>query len=161
MWGKKKTTLSNKNGRQQEIRYPSGCPTSIDLCARFASDKDQWHAVDHQFGPRSCTRSAILLLALNQGQHTIALERAARGEARCSSPTQGGQTGDGDRSDRSPVKIGDDRQTLAWEGPRQSKHAQGCSRIGRPPRTPSGITETKEEQQIWGLEELGFEQDKK
>ena len=47
------------------------------------------------------------MLALNQGQHTIVLERVARGEARCSSPTQGGQTGQGGQSDRSP---GEDRQ---------------------------------------------------
>ena len=97
----------------------------------------------------------------NQGQHTIAFEHATRGEARYSSPTQGGQTGQGDWSDRSPVKIGDDRQTLAQEGPRQGKRAHSCSRIDRPPRTPSDIAETKEEQQVWGLEELGFEEDKK
>ena len=65
------------------------------------------------------------------------------------------------RSDRSPVKIGDDRRMLAREGPRQGKRAHGCSRIGRSPRTPSDVAETKEEQQIWGLEELEFEEDKK
>ena len=103
----------------------------------------------------------MLVLAPNQGQYTIALEHAVRGEARCSSPTQGGQTGQGDRSDQSPVRIGDDRRTLARVGPHQDKRAQDCSRIGRPPRTPSYVTETKEEQQEWGLEELGFEEDKK
>ena len=66
-----------------------------------------------------------------------------------------------DRSDRSPVRFGDDRRTLAWEGPRQGKRAQGCSRIGRPSRTPSDVAETKKKQQVWELEELGFEGDKK
>jgi len=28
--------------------------------------------------------------------------------------------------------------------------------IGRPTITPSGVAETKEERQIWGLKELGF-----
>jgi len=59
-------------------------------------------------------------------------------------------------SDRSPVKIGDDRRTLAQKGLRQGKRAHSCSRIDRPPRTPSDVAETKEEQQVWGLEELGF-----
>ena len=31
-----------------------------------------------------------------------------------------------------------------------------CSKVSRPPRTPSDVVETKEEQQIMGLEELGF-----
>ena len=76
------------------------------------------------------------------------LERTAQGEARCSSPTQGSQTGQGGRSDRSPVKIGDDRRVLAREGPRQGNHAQGCSRIGRPPRTHLDVVETKKEQEV-------------
>ena len=46
-----------------------------------------------------------------------------------------------------PVQNGEIQRTLAREGPRQGKHAQGCSRIGRSPRTPSDIAETKEEQQ--------------
>ena len=90
----------------------------------------------------------------------IVLKRAARREARCSSPTQGGQTSQGDRSGRSPMKIGDDRRTLAQEGLRQGKRAQSCSRVGRPPRMPSDVAETQEEQQVWGLEELAFEEDK-
>ena len=53
-----------------------------------------------------------------------------------------------ERSDWSPVRIGDDRRTLVREGPRQGKHAQGCSKIGKPPRTPLDVAETKEEQQM-------------
>ena len=63
-------------------------------------------------------------------------------------PALSGQTGHRDRSDWSPVKIGNDRRTHAQEGPRQSKRMHGCFRIGRPPRTPSDIMETKEEQEI-------------
>ena len=49
-----------------------------------------------------------------------------------------GQTG-------SPVQNGEIRRTLVREGPRQGKRALDCSRIGRPPRTPSDVAETKEE----------------
>ena len=52
-----------------------------------------------------------------------------------------GQTG-------SPVQNGEVQRTLAQEGSHQGKRVQGCSRIGRPPRTPSDVAETKEEQQM-------------
>ena len=39
---------------------------------------------------------------------------------------------------------------------RRGRCTQGCSRVGRPPRMPSNVTETKEEQQVMRIEELGF-----
>ena len=50
----------------------------------------------------------------------------------------------------------ENQRTLTPMGPRQGKRMQGCSRVGRPPRTPLDVVETQEEQKIWGLEELGF-----
>jgi len=58
------------------------------------------------------------------------------------------QTGQGDQSDWSPVRIGDDRRTLTRVGPQQDKRTQDCSRIGMPPRTPSDVAETQKEQQM-------------
>ena len=75
-------------------------------------------------------------------------------------PVWSGQIGLRDRSDRSPVRIGDGRRTRTREGPRQGRRTLGCSRIGRPPKTPSNVAETKEEQQR-GLEKLGFGEDDK
>jgi hypothetical protein len=43
----------------------------------------------------------------------------------------------------------------------QGKRILGCSRVGRPPKRCSNTVETKQEQQVRGLEELGFGKDVK
>ena len=79
------------------------------------------------------------------GQHTKALECAESDgttQRRCSDrsgipvrPVVTGQTGD-ETNERYPGRTHRGRRT------------QGCSRIGKPPRTPSIDVETKEEQQV-------------
>ena len=44
---------------------------------------------------------------------------------------------------------------------RWGRRTQGCSRVGRPPRTPSIDVETKEEQQIVDGKKLGQKESKK
>ena len=44
---------------------------------------------------------------------------------------------------------------------RRGRRTQGCSRVGRPPRTPSIDVETKEEQQIVDGKKLGQKESKK
>ena len=83
----------------------------------------------------------MILLAQIQGQHTNALECAARGGAQCSASCAGRS----DRSDRFAGVNQRVRRTLAREGPHQGKRTQGCSRVGRPPRTPSDVVEMQEE----------------
>jgi len=77
-------------------------------------------------------------------------------ELAAASPAQDSKIGFRDRSDRfagEPVKI---RRTLTLEGTLQGKYTQDCSRVGRPPRTHSNLSKTKEEQQIMGFKEQGF-----
>ena len=57
-----------------------------------------------------------LCVDANLGQHTNALDRAARERARCSSPCVE-RSDRSNRSDRSPVRIGDGRRTRTREGP--------------------------------------------
>ena len=81
------------------------------------------------------------MLAPIQGQHAIALARAARSDASCSAAAPTGQTGMVDRSDRSRwgslTRI---QRTPAWDGPRRGRRILGCPTLGRPaigrPQTP-------------------------
>ena len=74
-----------------------------------------------------------------------------------------------DRSDRSGIPV---RPVVAVQAEgetnehrpgrtRRGRHTQGCSRVGRPPRTPSIDVETKEEQQIVDGKKLGQKESKK
>src|SRR6185437_12795685 len=86
------------------------------------------------------------------------LERAASDgtmQRRCSDrsgipvrPVVAGQAG-GETNKRRPGRT------------RQGRRTQGCSRVGRPPRTPSIDVETKEEQQIVDGKKLGQKESKK
>ena len=57
-------------------------------------------------------------------------------------PVVSGQAG-GETNERRPGRT------------RGGRHTQGCSKIGRPPRTPSIDIETKEEQKIVDGKKLG------
>ena len=70
------------------------------------------------------------------------------------------RSGQGGQSDRFRREVDEDLLNAHPGGTRQGKRLQGCSRIGRSPRTPSNIIR-REKQQIQGLKELGFGEDKK
>jgi hypothetical protein len=59
-----------------------------------------------------------------------------------------GQTGGVDRSDRSPGESGGRPPNVARVGSRQGDARRVALGSARPPRTPSDVTETKEEQQV-------------
>ena len=72
---------------------------------------------------------------------------AQRATARCSADAQTGQTGRVYRSDRlSPGRPAARPMNVAREGP-VGAGARRVVTIGMPPRTPSDVAETKEEQQ--------------
>ena len=84
-----------------------------------------------------------------------------RAEAHVAAPPfRSGQIGQGVRSDRSSLKAGEDPTNARPGGTRQGKRTQDCTRVGRQPRMPSNIVETREEQKILRLEELEFGEDK-
>ena len=98
------------------------------------------------------------MLAHNYGQHTKTLERAASDgtmQRRCSDrsgipvrPVVAGQAG-GETNERRLGRTCRGRRT------------QGCSRVGRSPRTPSIDVDAKEEQQIVDGKKLGQKESKK
>jgi hypothetical protein len=59
-------------------------------------------------------------------------------------PASTGQTGAGDRSDRSPENPAVDQRTPTREGPCQGRCSLGCPRLGRPVRTSSHCVEVVE-----------------
>ena len=90
------------------------------------------------------------MLAPIQGQHTIALARAARSDASCSAAAPTGQTGMVDQSDRSRWGQPDKNPTNA----RLGRTPSGQAHLGLPYtrqasyRASSNAIETKEEQYV-------------
>ena len=92
----------------------------------------------------------------NLGQHTNALDRAREKEIDAALPAWSGQTGLRDRSDRSPVRIGDGRRTRTREGPVRV----GARRVVLGSAGHLKCLQTsrrRRKNNRWGLEELGFE----
>ena len=75
----------------------------------------------------------------------LRLARPQRSELRLARP-QGSELRLARLQDTSMRSLGT-RDGLAREGPRQGATSMGCSRVGRPPRTPQIAVETKSEQQ--------------